>query len=139
MNSRSGPRAWAVRSLAFALVLAPGPAAFGADIAVDATLSGASPREISAAAGDTISIELETRAGTGFEWAASQVPGILQFDGSTQRSAARSDAMVGGVKRQILTFRVVRTGEETLVLGYRRPWKKAEEHAQTLKFKVVVK
>ncbi len=80
--------------------------------------------------GNTLTILLPANAGTGYQWMESKPPNMLRRENQNElkyKDAAAQPAnppMVGGAKKQILTYTAVGGGTETLDLIYVRAWEK---------------
>ncbi len=89
--------------------------------------------------GDTLIIELEGNASTGYSWeAASQDLQTLKQTGDAVVKDADPNLM-GAPHMVVLTYTAQAAGQETLKLVYHRSWEKNTDPAKTFEISVVVK
>jgi inhibitor of cysteine peptidase len=92
--------------------------------------------------GDSLEIDLEENATTGFSWALDgSVPDVLKAAGDEQQAADASGAagVVGAAGRHVFKYSATKAGEGELTLVYARPWEKGVAPEKTFTVTVVVK
>jgi predicted secreted protein len=74
--------------------------------------------------GDELVIRLEAIPGTGYAWIVSGGAGKILSQTGEPVFERTGEKILGGVERQILSFRVESAGSQSLELEYRRSWEK---------------
>ena len=89
--------------------------------------------------GDNLTVELEGNPSTGYNWVPlSQDLKTLKLVGEPEAKPADSK-LVGAPQTILLHFTATNPGQETLKLGYQRPWEKNVDPIKTYEVNIVVK
>ena len=96
-------------------------------------------RQITAKAGDTLTLTLDSNPTTGYSWQVMEIDNaILIQDGDPEyKQSSGSDGLVGAGGTETFHFRAVGSGNASLELGYMRPWESVPP-IQTFTIQVVV-
>ena len=78
-------------------------------------------RSLTMARGGRLEVRLPAQLGTGFGW---QPPASRLFKVTPSVEPGPGPGMPGGPEMQVFVLSADRTGTETLVFEYRRPWEK---------------
>ncbi len=87
---------------------------------------------------ECITIELESQLSTGYRWrfATKEDPGVLiNSDYKVQTSGEQT---VGGIDKEIFTFKAVKAGKATVIFDYVRPFDKNPEPVKTKEFIITI-
>ena len=81
-------------------------------------------RQITAKAGDTLTLTLDSNPTTGYSWQVMETDTaiLVQTGDPEYKQASSSEGLVGAGGTETFHFDVVGTGTTTLELGYMRPW-----------------
>ena len=91
------------------------------------------------AAGQTLSVALESQPGTGYRWSPARMDGAhLRIVDESPSSPDSKDPLPGGGEYQILRFKAIHPGEAFLELHYARPWEKRDP-AKTFRLNLQIK
>jgi len=85
-----------------------------------------------------ITIEIESQLSTGYRWrfAIKENPGMLiNSDYKVQTSEGQ---IVGGIDKEIFTFKAVKAGNATIVFDYVRPFDKNPKPVKTKEFMITI-
>lgn len=85
-----------------------------------------------------ITIEIESQLSTGYRWRFSikENPGMLiNSDYKVQTSEGQT---VGGIDKEIFTFKAVKAGNATIVFDYVRPFDKDPKPVKTKEFMITI-
>jgi len=124
--------------IALSLLLAAAMLA-GCASASAAKVYGKDDTEITAKAGDTFTIQLESNPTTGYSWvAAIGDETILELTNSEYLEKPVDTAIVGSGGVDSLTFKALKAGAATITLTYERSWEK-DSPAETIVYSVTVK
>ena len=100
--------------------------------------SGEAGKEVKAKVGETVVIELDGNATTGYTW--SEMPGlnesVLESKGN-EYVARQRPGMVGGGGKAYFRYLVKAPGTAEIKLGYARPWEKENPPARLFNVKIV--
>jgi len=105
-------------------------------LALNAADSG---KQITANAGDSFTITLDSNPSTGFTWSISAITDeAVIYDMGNEFKGADTD-MVGAGGQEVWTFKTVDEGTSTIEMQYSRSWETGVEPAGTFNVTVVVK
>ena len=100
--------------------------------------SGEAGKEVKAKVGETVVVELDGNATTGYTW--SEMPGlndsVLESKGN-EYVARQRPGMVGGGGKAYFRYLVKAPGTAEIKLGYARPWEKENPPARLFNVKIV--
>jgi len=101
-------------------------------------------KEISVAAGDSLTVTLCSNATTGFQWSESaQVSDQAVLKQTAHELIAPEEGdgppLVGAAGQEVWTFKALQKGQSTVSMEYGRPWEGGEKGEWTFTLTVVVK
>jgi len=105
-------------------------------LALNAADSG---KQITANAGDSFTITLDSNPSTGFSWSISAITDESVIDDVSNEFKGADTGMVGAGGQEVWTFKAVDKGSSTIEMKYSRPWEQGVEPAATFNVTVVVK
>ena len=105
-------------------------------LALNAADSG---KQITANAGDSFTITLDSNPSTGFSWSISAITDESVIDDVSNEFKGADTGMVGAGGQEVWTFEAVDKGSSTIEMKYRRSWEQGVEPAATFNVTVVVK
>jgi inhibitor of cysteine peptidase len=82
--------------------------------------------------GETLTVLLPSRAGTGYSWAIEGTDGKAPLTKTSQKFETAGQTRPGEGGEEHLQFRAAESGEGTVRFVYRRPWEKNAAPAKTL-------
>ncbi|MEW6526362.1 MAG: protease inhibitor I42 family protein [Spirochaetota bacterium] len=85
-----------------------------------------------------VTIEIESQLSTGYRWrfAIKENPGVLiNSDYKVQTCEGQT---VGGIDKEIFTFKAVKAGKATVVFDYVRPFDKNPKPVKTKEFTITI-
>lgn len=88
--------------------------------------------------GDCITIEIESQLSTGYRWrfAIKENPGLLI--NSDYKIQTPEKQTVGGIDKEIFTFKAVKAGDAIIVFDYVRPFDKNPKPVKTKEFLITI-
>ena len=107
------------------------------ELSVDITSSG---KEVTLAAGGTLTVTLESNITTGYSWNETANIGdklVLQQTGHRYEPPATPALGAGG--KEVWTINALKAGKSTISMEYRRPFEPGVAPAKTFTLTVVVK
>jgi len=108
-------------------------------LSLDASYSG---KEVEAAVGSLVTVNLDSNPTTGFRWELAAIGDekVLQLASQEFRQGdVAQPQMVGAGGQEVWTFKAVGEGKTNLVLEYSRPWEGGEKAIETFTATVTVK
>ena len=105
-------------------------------LALNAADSG---KQITANAGDSFTITLDSNPSTGFSWSISAITDESVIDDVSNEFKGADTGMVGAGGQEVWTFEAVDKGSSTIEMKYSRSWEQGVEPAGTFNVTVVVK
>ena len=105
-------------------------------LALNAADSG---KQITANAGDSFTVTLDSNPSTGFSWSISSITDEDVIDDVNNEFNGADTGMVGAGGQEVWTFKAVDKGSSTIEMKYSRPWEQGVEPAATFNVTVVVK
>ena len=110
-------------------------------VSVDASYTG---KEVQIAAGDSLTVTLDSNPTTGFEWELVEISDqtvleLVESKYEPGEKAKQEPPVPGAGGQEIWSFKALKKGETTLSMGYSRPWEGGEKAAETFVLTVVVK
>ena len=105
-------------------------------LALNAADSG---KQITANAGDSFTVTLDSNPSTGFSWSISSITDEDVIDDVNNEFNGADTGMVGAGGQEVWTFEAVDKGSSTIEMKYRRSWEQGVEPAATFNVTVVVK
>ncbi|MGB4268043.1 MAG: protease inhibitor I42 family protein [Spirochaetota bacterium] len=87
---------------------------------------------------ECITIEIESQLSTGYRWrfAIKENPGVLI--NSDYKVHTGEGQTVGGIDKEIFTFKAVKAGKSTVVFDYIRPFDKNPKPVKTKEFNITI-
>ncbi len=85
-----------------------------------------------------VTIEIDSQLSTGYRWrfAIKENPGMLI--NSDYKVQTAEEQVVGGIDKEIFTFKAVKAGNATIVFDYVRPFDKAQKPLKTKEFNIII-
>lgn len=106
-------------------------------LSVDITNSG---KEVALAAGETLTITLESNITTGYSWdETANIGDRLVLQQTDHKYEPPATAALGAGGKEVWTIKALKAGESTISMGYGRPFEPGVAPAKTFTLTVVVK
>jgi predicted secreted protein len=85
-----------------------------------------------------VTIEIDSQLSTGYRWnfTVKENPGMLIH--SDYKVQTAEEKMVGGIDKEIFTFKAVKAGNATIVFNYVRPFDKIKKPIKTIEFNITI-